>query len=75
VLRLAAEAIAPSVFGLVADGLGHGRTGVGLRDAFLVMLLPLLGNGVLVWRARHSYPTDVATASACDQLTHRLDRQ
>jgi predicted MFS family arabinose efflux permease len=72
VLRFAAEAVAPTTFGLVADGLGHGRTGVGLRDAFLVMLLPLLGNGVLVWVARRSYPRDVATASACDRLSDRL---
>ena len=71
VIRFAAEAVAPTAFGLVADGLGHGRTGVGLRDAFLVMLLPLLGNGVLVWMARRSYPGDVATASACDRLSKR----
>jgi predicted MFS family arabinose efflux permease len=71
VLRFMAEAVAPATFGLVADGLGHGRTGTGLRDAFLVMLLPLLGNGILVWLARHSYPGDVATASACDRLGKR----
>ena len=35
------------------------------------MLLPLLGNGVLVWMARRSYPGDVATASACDRLSKR----
>jgi predicted MFS family arabinose efflux permease len=75
VLRLAAEAVAPTAFGLVADGLGHGRTGVGLRDAFLVMLLPLLANAVLVWRTRHTYLTDVATAYACDRLMAGHERR
>lgn len=75
VLRFLAEAVAPTAFGLVADGIGHGRTGMGLRDAFLVMLLPLLGNGILVWLAKPGYPADVATASACDRLARRRKDQ
>jgi predicted MFS family arabinose efflux permease len=71
VLRLAAEAFAPAVFGVVADHFGSARAGNGLRDAFLIMLVPLLANGVIAWYARRSYPSDVATAVACDELTQR----
>lgn len=66
VLRLAAEAVAPVSFGFVADRLG-GRGAGGLRDAFLIMLVPLLANAVLVVRARRSYLTDAATAVASDE--------
>lgn len=65
VLRLAAEAIAPVSFGFVADLLGGhgGRAGAtGLRDAFLIMLIPLLANAALVVRARHTYLADAAKA-------------
>jgi MFS family permease len=68
VLRLSAQALAPATFGFVADRLGHRRTGAGLRDAFLVMLLPLFANGVLVWWGRNKYPVDVATATASDRV-------
>ncbi|GIF54194.1 MFS transporter [Asanoa iriomotensis] len=65
VLQLAAEAAGPIAFGFVADEFGgmSGR-GAGLRDAFLVMLVPLLVNGLWLLRARRSYRTDVATAAA-----------
>ncbi|MEV0716824.1 MFS transporter [Asanoa sp. NPDC050611] len=65
VLQLAAEAAGPIAFGFVADEFGGvaGR-GSGLRDAFLVMLVPLLLNGLLLLRARRTYRTDVATAAA-----------
>jgi predicted MFS family arabinose efflux permease len=69
-LRLVAEALAPAAFGLVADLLGgaQGRSGgLGLRNAFLMMLVPLLVNGLLMLRARHCYPVDVATAAAVDR--------
>ncbi|GAA3776716.1 hypothetical protein GCM10022225_75830 [Plantactinospora mayteni] len=73
-LRLAAEAVAPAAFGLLADVLGGGgsagRAG-GLRDAFLVMLLPLLLNGLIMLLARGSYPVDVATATASDRRSRR----
>ncbi|SNS73069.1 Major Facilitator Superfamily protein [Asanoa hainanensis] len=65
VLQLAAEAAGPIAFGFVADELGGpaGRGG-GLRSAFLIMLVPLLLNGLLLLRARRTYRTDVATAAA-----------
>jgi hypothetical protein len=68
VTRLVAEAIAPIVFGVTADHLGgRGDSGTGLRNAFLVMLVPLAVNGALVAAARRTYPTDTVTASASDR--------
>ncbi|WP_170216067.1 MFS transporter [Asanoa ferruginea] len=65
VLQLAAEAAGPIAFGFTADELGGaGGRGAGLREAFLIMLVPLLLNGLLLLRARHTYRTDVATAAA-----------
>ena len=49
----------------------QGKLGVGLRDAFLVMLVPLLGNGILVWLAKRGYPGDVATACPMSGLESR----
>ncbi|GAA5196281.1 hypothetical protein GCM10023322_64830 [Rugosimonospora acidiphila] len=67
VLRLSAEAAAPPAFGFIADALGGGTNrATGLRDAFLIMLIPLLVNGVLVLVTRHTYPEDVATAARCE---------
>ncbi|MEV4534321.1 MFS transporter [Asanoa sp. NPDC049518] len=70
VLQLAAEAAGPIAFGFVADELGGaaGRGG-GLRAAFLIMLVPLLLNGLLLLRARRTYRTDVATAAAARPAT------
>jgi predicted MFS family arabinose efflux permease len=65
VLRLVAEAVAPLIFGLVADWLsGPGATGraAGLRDTFLIMLVPLLANGLIMVRARRSYLPDKQAA-------------
>ncbi len=65
VLRLTAEAVAPLCFGLVADWLsGPGATGraAGLRDTFLIMLVPLLANGLTMIRARQSYLPDKEAA-------------
>ena len=46
-----------------ADRLGGpGDQAGGLRDAFLIMLVPLLANAALVLLARRSYLTDVASA-------------
>jgi MFS family permease len=39
-------------------------TGSGLQITFLIMLVALLGAGWFLWRARPSYPIDVATAGA-----------
>jgi hypothetical protein len=38
-----------------------------LQLTFIVMLLPLLANGVLLVRARRTYPRDVATAAAAQE--------
>ncbi|MFC0506448.1 MFS transporter [Micromonospora costi] len=67
VLRLTAESLAPASFGWLADALATpaGRAeGTGLRNAFLIMLLPLLANGLILIAARRTYAVDVATASA-----------
>jgi MFS family permease len=59
-LREPAQALAPLLFGVVADhafGGGH----AGLRDAFLLMLLPLLAGAVVLARARMGYARDLAT--------------
>src|ERR1700742_496721 len=39
-------------------------TGSGLEITFLIMLVSLLAAGWFLWRARETYPTDVATAGA-----------
>ena len=63
--RLVAEAGAPATFGWLADRLG-GRTGevtgMGLRNAFIIMLVTLLANGLILIAALRTYPVDVATA-------------
>jgi predicted MFS family arabinose efflux permease len=72
--RLGAEAIAPILFGVSADYLGgDGHSGSGLRNAFLIMLVPLAINGVLVAACRRTYPTDTVTATASDRRDTRLD--
>lgn len=87
--RLALTAVAPPLFGYVADllqgwrtdsphpalgaGTAAGASAAGLGYAFLVMLLPLLLAGVLLLRARRSYPRDVVTAIASEKATRRHD--
>ncbi|GAA4585254.1 hypothetical protein GCM10023194_27410 [Planotetraspora phitsanulokensis] len=68
-LRMGAEAVAPVTFGFVADSLGPGgaRSELGLRYAFLIMLVPLVANAVILLRGRHAYPRDVATAVASER--------
>ncbi|WP_433074253.1 MFS transporter [Dactylosporangium sp. CA-052675] len=67
VLRLAAEAGAPVLFGLLADSLA-GEVGtakaVNLRDTFLLMVVPLLANGLVMLRARRTYTADKRAAEA-----------
>ncbi|HVV75446.1 MAG TPA: MFS transporter [Mycobacteriales bacterium] len=58
-----AEALAPLLFGVVADHVGHGGAS-GLRTTFLIMLAPLGVSIVILMRARSTYPRDVATAVA-----------
>jgi predicted MFS family arabinose efflux permease len=62
-LRSLAQALAPLLFGAVSDYVfGGGRSG--LQWTFAIMLLPLAGSAVLLFKARRTYPTDVATAAA-----------
>jgi MFS family permease len=76
-LKSGATALAPIVFGLVADhACGGGLPG--LRTAFLVTLIPLLAGGVvLLTIGRRHYPQDVLAATtagaAADALTDRID--
>lgn len=56
-VRTAAQALAPLIFGLLADW-------IGLRTTFAVMLLPFLASGIILIMARRTYPRDVATAAA-----------
>lgn len=76
VLRMGAQAMAPVVFGWLSDTLGTGpsgpqRTQSGVDRAFLIGLGPLMINGLLLLRARRSYPADVATAKAGAALSAR----
>ncbi len=62
-LRSLAQALAPVLFGAVADYVfGGGRSG--LQWAFVVMLVPLAGAAALLYRGLATYPRDVATAAA-----------
>jgi MFS family permease len=81
-LRTLAQAIAPLLFGAIADlvagftpsqaPIGTKTGGVshatarGLEVSFLVMLIPLALAGYILLRGRHSYPRDVATAAASE---------
>ena len=62
-LRGIAQALAPLLFGAVSDHVfGGGRSG--LQWTFVVMLVPLIASAYLLFRARRTYPRDVATAGA-----------
>ncbi|HEY5428202.1 MAG TPA: MFS transporter [Solirubrobacteraceae bacterium] len=78
-LRSLAQALAPLLFGAVADVIAgfepqqapigtHTQhpisAGNGLQASFLIMLITLGAAGFFLLRARHTYPTDVATAGA-----------
>ena len=82
-LRSIAQALAPLVFGGVADLVAgivpkqtpvgthtHGAisssAATGLQVSFLIMLVTLAAAGVALWRARVTYPRDVATAAASE---------
>jgi hypothetical protein len=77
VFRGGLEAAAPVTFGLVADRLFGGRSDGGLRDTFLLMLVPLLISGLILLLATRTYPRDVATADATEQAlrSHRSRRR
>jgi MFS family permease len=84
VLRSLAQALAPLLFGGIADLVAgitpsqapigthvHGsvphNASTGLEVSFLVLLGTLVAAGWFLLRARHTYPTDVATAAASNQ--------
>jgi MFS family permease len=66
-LRTGAQALAPLLFGGLSDLLGGGHGG--LRTTFIIMLAPLTASGVILLRARRTYPSDVATAAASTAFT------
>jgi MFS family permease len=89
-LRTLGQALAPLLFGAVADLVAgitphqqpigtkvHGSvttgTSNGLEYAFLVMLVVLAAAGVILLRARLTYPRDVATAAASSEPTAVAD--
>jgi MFS family permease len=62
-LRTLAMALAPLLFGAVSDHVfGGGRSG--LQWAFVLMLVPLAGSALFLFRGLGTYPRDVATAAA-----------
>jgi MFS family permease len=83
VLRSLAQAIAPLLFGGLADliagifpeqapigthpGVVSPGTARGLEISFLLLLGTLVAGGVFLLRARYTYPRDVATAAASNQ--------
>jgi MFS family permease len=88
VLRYAAEALAPVIFGVVSARFGgrgptiaepaggSAQDGVALAHTFLVMVVPLLAAGLLLClRARRSYARDVATAVASERVTSDPGKQ
>jgi MFS family permease len=62
-VRTAAQALAPVLFGAVSQYVFGGGTN-GLRWTFVVMLLPLSASAVFLYGASRRYPADVATAGA-----------
>ncbi|MDQ6819120.1 MAG: MFS transporter [Actinomycetota bacterium] len=84
-LRSLAQALAPLLFGGVADlvagftpeqapvGTHPGGisqgTATGLEVSFLIMISTLVAAGIFLARSRRTYPTDVATAAASHQGT------
>ncbi len=83
VLRSLAQALAPLVFGALADGIAgiapaqapigthpgpiSPSTARGLEICFLLLLSTLAAAGLVLLRARKTYPRDVATAAASHQ--------
>jgi len=84
-LRSLTQALAPLAFGGMADAIAgivpqqtpigthahrvSSNTATGLEFSFLIMLASLAAAGVFLWRARKTYPVDVATAAASNQGT------
>jgi MFS family permease len=81
-LRRVGVALAPLLFGLLADELASSRahsngqqafgasaSAAGLHATFLVLLALLALGGLLTFRARRTYPRDTATALASEEAT------
>jgi MFS family permease len=91
VLRSLAQALAPLVFGGLADliaGIAPEQAPIGthpgvispgaargLEISFLLLLGTLAAAGVFLLRARHTYPRDVATAAASHQGSDVVESQ
>jgi MFS family permease len=83
VVRSLAQALAPLVFGGLSDlvagivpsqapigthpGAPSSSTTTGLQISFLIMLVALIAAGILLIRARTTFPSDVATAAASEE--------
>jgi MFS family permease len=61
-LTLASGALGPLTFGLVATALGGRGHGTALRDAFLIMLVPLAVGALVLFTAIRPYPADARAA-------------
>lgn len=68
-VRSGAQALAPLLFGGVSDLLSNGHPTSGLRWTFVIMLVPLGASAVFLFRARRTYPTDVATAGLVGRVS------
>jgi MFS family permease len=66
-LRTSAQALAPVAFGFTSDTV-FGNHHNSLQLTFIVMLIPLAFSSLLLFRAMGSYPRDVATAAASQEL-------
>ena len=89
-LRNSLEAIGPLLFGVLAEAFVAGNVTIsstadkaglaaqahGLQVAFLLMLVPLAGAGVLLLVMRHHYAADVASAGESERQGHaRTERR
>lgn len=74
---LVAVALGGTMSGGFGSGLNRANESVaeastrGLEYTFLIMLVMLAASGVLLLRARRTYPTDVASAAASDKVSLR----
>jgi MFS family permease len=62
-LMLGSAALGPVTFGLVATAFGGRGGGTALRNAFMVMLVPLAAGAVILLAAVRPYPYDAAVAA------------
>jgi predicted MFS family arabinose efflux permease len=79
-LYMSAFAVGPLIFGFISQALGGPSAGAAnasgnvthtnaMAYAFLIMLVPLAVSGIILLRARRTYPRDVATAAASLEAT------